>query len=238
LTDVAKRDGELPDDPREAQEAVRRLLAEWREQGRKFWEMTARVGEILCRERERTPDKDWPAWLAAVGLAPYWASVFMHSTRITDRMELHPPESIEAVAKMIPKGDGSAFDREQAAFAHRLSQGGMSNQKIGEVMSVTSRTLRRWLDPQGHAKILEAEAERARQRRAEAAEDRRRKLMARLKAKSPRLYTVAGQVRRVAVTLDEEMRAAEGREQKRAIEKALNQAYAVEDALAAAVIHL
>jgi transposase len=184
------------------------LLDDWYSQARKLWELTARIGAVLVERHRKVPDEDWSAWLAAIGLTPYAAFVFMRATKYPELMTHHQPSNLEAVARLLPQGHGEAFDAEQAALARRLHDAGLSKAKIRAHMCVSMNTLDRWIDPDAWAKRLERARRHERARVDAAARERDRRRSAALKAKGGPGALAYSQVLAAVATLDEAWRAA------------------------------
>lgn len=214
----------------ETQIALRGLLDDWYEQAAKLWELTAKIGQKLVEAHKRVPEEDWPAWLRAIGLNPYAAFVFMRATRYPDLMREHQPGSLEAVARLLPQGQGAAFDAEQATLARRLHEAGMSKAKLQVHMGVSPVTLRRWLDPEGYAERDERKRERRRLREGAAAAERERRRQAALKAKGGPGSLAYQHIRAAAGALDEAWRGAPaGTDLRRHYGNALDALYKAQD---------
>lgn len=155
----------------------------------------------------------------------------MRATRYPELMERHRPENLEAVARLLPQGQGSAFDAEQAELARRLRDGGMGKEKLRVHMGASPGTLRRWLDPEGHAKSIEQKAERERLRRDASTEQRERRRMAALKAKGGATALAANHIQVAVTAVDEEWRTAQDRERRSALGAALDTLYKAKDKL-------
>jgi hypothetical protein len=218
----------------ERQEALRGLLDAWYEQAQKLWEITAKIGDELIAAKKALGDENWPAWLTAIGLSPYQAFVFMRSSRYPELMRLHRPENMEAVSRLLPQGQGEAFDAEQAALARRLSGSGMARGKLRVYMGVSDMTLTRWLDPDRYAKRLEKSAERQRLRRGALEDQRERRRVAALKAKGGPMALAYSQVQASISTVDAAWReATPGSDDRRGYSSALDALYKAKDKLLA-----
>lgn len=214
----------------ESQLALRGLLEEWYDQAAKLWELTAKIGQRLVEAHKQVPDEDWPDWLRAIGLNPYAAFVFMRATRYPELMHKHQPGSLEAVARLLPQGQGAAFDAEQAALARQLHEAGMSKAKLQLNMGVSAPTVLRWLDPDGYAKSEERKRERRRLREGAATAERERRRQAALKARGGPGALAYQHIRAAAGALDEAWREAQpGTDVRRYYGDALDALYKAQD---------
>lgn len=215
----------------DSQGALRSLLAEWHTQAADLWELTAKIGAKLVEEYEHLADEDWIPWLSTIGLRPFEAFVFMRATRYPELVQANPPESPAAIARLLPQGQGTAFDAEQAALARRLHDAGMTEPKLRGLMGCSKNTLLRWLDPNEYARKAQQQVDADRLRRNAVTEERERRRNAALKAKGGPSALAASHVQVAVSALDEEWRTTKDPERHRVLGAAIDALYKAKDKL-------
>lgn len=139
-----------------------RLLEEWRQQAMRLWELTAMIGGVLQRAYTEVGEAGWISWVDANGLTPWGAFLFMRAEKYPQLMREHKPGSLEAISRLLPPGQGMAYDAEQAACARRLADGGMTRNALSVHLGVSKQTLTRWLEPEKWRRQQDEHRERAR----------------------------------------------------------------------------
>jgi transposase len=223
IADVSDRSAEL-------QSAIREQLIEWREKAMALWELTARIGATLAQAYKQVDPEAWTDWLDELGLSPYGAFVLMRAQRYPELMRQHKPGSLEAMSRLLPQGQGTAYDREQAGLARQFHEGGMSKSELRVRFGVSDQTLTRWLDPERHKRDRQRRAARERDARERRDQQKTARRQAAVKSHGGQAAVAYEHIRKAAEALNNAATDAAG-ERRQSLNHSLTATYQAEDAL-------
>jgi hypothetical protein len=233
MSEIATAEPSLPD----LAGVILEELKRWHDQATALWEITARIGLALRQAYRQLGEDDWAGWLEELHLTPYQAFLFMRAERYPDLMRRDKPASLDAISRLLPQGQGQAYDQEQARLAQRLHDGGMTRRDLRTRFGVSQTTLTRWLDPERYAQEQARARESLVRRRERLDQEAQRRREAAMKAKGGPSSRAYQDLRRAIVATDEAARDAHNRgnlDEKQALDQALAALYRAEDKLAEA----
>lgn len=214
---------------------LKRELRAWHEKAMEMWDVTARIGGLLHQAYKTIPETDWPGWLDQVGLTSYAAFCFMKAERYPELMREHKPGSLNAIQRLLPQGQGTAYDAEQAACARRLHDGGMTRRELEVYFGASRGTIVRWLDPEGWAQRQEQRRLARMRRELKDHDARQKKRLAAIKSKDGPGPVAYEHVRKAEEALQRALDDATDRDTRRDYDAALQALYRAEDALVKAL---